>query len=49
MSGVTRVEVIGPEGRMFSQYFDEPMEVRAALQDSGETVKIFVDKASDVG
>lgn len=49
MSGVTRVEVIGPEGRMFSQYFDEPMEVRAAIQDDGRTVKIFVDKASDVG
>lgn len=49
MSGVSRVEVIGPEGRMFSQYFDEPMYVSAALQDDGRTVKIFVDKASDVG
>lgn len=45
MSNVTRVEVIDPEGRVFSRYYDEPMEARAAVQDSGMTLKLFLDKA----
>ena len=45
MSNFTRVEVIDPEGRVFSRYYDEPMSVSAAVQDDGRTVKIFVDKA----
>lgn len=49
MSNVTRVEVIDPEGRVFSQYYDEPMSVSAAIQGGGKTVKIFVDKAEDLG
>lgn len=49
MSTVTRVEVIDPEGRVFSRYYDEPMSVSAVVQDDGKTVKIFVDKAVDLG
>ena len=49
MSKFTRVEVIDPEGRVFSRYYDEPMSVSAAVQDDGRTVKIFVDKAEDLG
>ena len=49
MSKFTRVEVIDPEGRVFTRYYDEPMEARAAIQDSGATLKIFVDKAEDLG
>lgn len=49
MSNVTRVEVIDPEGRVFSRYYDDKMSVSAAVQDDGRTVKIFVDKAEDLG
>ena len=49
MSKFTRVEVIDPEGRVFSRYYDEPMSVSAAIQDDGKTVKLFVDKAEDLG
>lgn len=49
MSNLTRVEVIDPEGRVFTRYYDEPMSVSAALQDDGRTVKIFVDRAEDLG
>lgn len=49
MSNVTRVEVIDPEGRVFSRYYDEPMSVSAAVQNDGKTVKIFVDRAEDLG
>ena len=44
MSKFTRVEVIDPEGRVFTRYYDEPMEARAAIQDSGATLKLFIDK-----
>ena len=49
MSNFTRVEVIDPEGRVFTRYYDEPMSVSAAVQDDGRTVKILVDKAEDLG
>lgn len=49
MSKFTRVEVIDPEGRVFTRYYDEPMSVSAAIQDDGRTVKILVDKAEDLG
>lgn len=49
MSNFTRVEVIDPEGRVFSRYYDEPMSVSAAIHDDGRTVKIFVDRAEDLG
>lgn len=49
MSNFTRVEVIDPEGRVLSRYYDEPMSVSAAIQDDGRTVKIFVDRAEDLG
>lgn len=49
MSKFTRVEVIDPEGLVFTRYYDEPMSVSAAIQDDGRTVKIFVDKAEDLG
>lgn len=49
MSNFTRVEVIDPEGRVFSRYYDEPMSVSAAIQVDGRTVKIFVDRAEDLG
>ena len=49
MSNFTRVEVIDPEGRVFSKYYDEPMSVSAAIQDDGKSVKIFVDRSEDLG
>lgn len=49
MSNFTRVEVIDPEGRVFTRYYDEPMSVSAAIQDDGRTVKILVDKSEDLG
>ncbi len=49
MSNFTRVEVIDPEGRVFTRYYDEPMSVSAAIQDDGRTVKILVDKTEDLG
>lgn len=49
MSNFTRVEVIDPEGRVFSKYYDEPMSVSAAIHDDGKTVKILVDRSEDLG
>lgn len=45
MSGVTRVEVIGPEGREFVAYYSDPVEARAVIQNQGSTLKIFLDRA----
>lgn len=43
MSTVTRVEVIDPEGRVFTKYYDVGMEARAVLQDDNRTLKVFLD------
>lgn len=43
MSNFTRVEVIDPEGRVFTKYYDEGVEARAVLQDDNKTLKIFLD------
>lgn len=37
------------DGRSFSRWYGEEVEVRAAIQDDGRTVKIFVDSAEDLG
>lgn len=49
MTNFNRVEVIYSGVRVFSRYYDEPMSVSAAVQDGGSTVKIFVDRAEDLG
>lgn len=47
MTGITRVEVIGPDGRLFSHYFDKEVEARAMIQDSGRTLKVFLDNVEE--
>mgnify|MGYP003669164231 CR=1 FL=1 len=42
LSLVDRVEVIGPEGRVYSNY--RAFNVSISYQDEGRTLKIFVDK-----
>lgn len=49
MTDITRVEVISEEGREFVMYLNDPVEARAVLQDDGATLKIFLDKVSDLG
>ena len=44
---ITRVEVIGPDGRLFSHYFEEEVEARAVIHDSGRTLKIFLDNVEE--
>lgn len=41
---ITRVEIIGPDGREFSRWYDYGLEARACLQDEGRTLKLFLDK-----
>lgn len=40
---ITRVEVIGPDGKLFSHYFEEEVEARAVLQDDIKTLKVILD------
>lgn len=49
MTDITRVEVISEEGREFVMYLNDPIQARAAIQDDGKTLKIFLDKVSDLG
>jgi hypothetical protein len=39
-AGVTRLEVIGPKGRIFTQW---DCAVELSYQDAGRTLKVFVD------
>jgi hypothetical protein len=43
-SAVSRVEVIGPEGREYVRYFETGECMHYMLQDDNRTLKIFIDK-----
>lgn len=45
LPSVTRVEVIGKNGRLFVGYFEEGAE--AHMQDGGRTLKVFVGDVVD--
>ena len=40
---VSRVEVIGPDGREYVRYFEEGEFMRFSIQDEGRTLKIFIE------
>lgn len=46
-SGVSRVEVIGPEGREYVRYFEDEEFMYTELQDDGRTLKIFIDEVNE--
>jgi len=43
-SSVSRVEVIGPEGREYVRYFEDEEFMYTDLQDDGRTLKIFIEQ-----
>lgn len=43
-SNVSRVEVIGPEGREYVRYFEEDEWMHYMLQDDDRTLKIFIEE-----
>ena len=40
---VSRVEVIGPEGREYVRYFEPEEWMHYMIQDEGRTLKIFIE------
>ena len=40
---VSRVEVIGPDGREYVRYFKEDEFMHFMVQDDGRTLKIFIE------
>lgn len=40
---VSRVEVIGPDGREYVRYFEEGEFMNFSIQDEGRTLKIFIE------
>ena len=40
---VSRVEVIGPDGREYVRYFEEDERMHYMLQDDNRTLKIFIE------
>ena len=40
---ITRIEVIGPEGREYVRYFKEDEHMHYMLQDDNRTLKIFIE------
>jgi len=43
MSQVSRLEVIGPEGREYVRYFKDEEFMHYMLQDDNRTLKIFIE------
>ena len=43
LHNVTRLEVIGPNGRDFVRYLKDDEEFNYSVQDDGRTLKIFID------
>jgi len=39
---INRIEVIGPEGRMYVKYLDKECKVEVNYQDGGKTLKLFL-------
>ena len=42
-SDVSRLEVIGPEGREYVRYFEDEEFMHYMLQDNNRTLKIFIE------
>ena len=42
---VSRVEVIGPDGREYVRYFEVKEHMRYVLQDDNRTLKIFIEES----
>jgi hypothetical protein len=40
---ISRVEVIGPDGREYVRYFKEGEKMQYSLQDDNRTLKIFIE------
>ena len=45
---VSRVEVIGPDGREYVRYFKDNESMHYMLQDDNRTLKIFIDKVQSL-
>ena len=44
-SKISRVEVIGPEGREYVRYFKDDEWMNYMVQDEGRTLKIFIEES----
>ena len=42
-SKISRVEVIGPDGREYVRYFESEEWMNYMIQDEGRTLKIFIE------
>ena len=42
---ISRVEVIGPDGREYVRYFKEDEWMHYMIQDDGRTLKIFIEES----
>lgn len=42
---VSRVEVIGPDGREYVRYFEVEERMHYVLQDDNRTLKIFIEES----
>ena len=42
-SDISRVEVIGPDGREYVRYFEEDEFMNFSIQDEGRTLKSFIE------
>ena len=45
---VSRVEVIGQDGREYVRYFKEDESMYYMIQDEGQTLKIVIEKLNDI-
>lgn len=41
---VTRIEIIGPDGREYVRYLEEDEWTHYSLQDEGQTLKVFIEE-----
>ena len=48
-TSVTRVEVIGKDGREYVRYLDKDEHCVYQLQDDGRTLKLFIEENNDEG
>ena len=42
-TNISRVEVIGPDGREYVRYFEEDEFMHFMIQDEGQTLKLFIE------
>lgn len=45
---ITRIEVIGPDGREYVRYLKEDEHPYYMLQDDGHTLKMVIEKTNEV-